>query len=137
MVLTTFDIDGQFGSLVGYDDGRRWNGFAQPWLTQESLARVKAATAAWAQVDSEVEWLDDGPDGVWRLHTSDEPPIDLEQAVSMGPQLETLHRLSGWCWSEHADEAETLPQLAGSANLSGRANGCDTHTVHTQCQTPR
>jgi hypothetical protein len=109
MALMSFDIDGQFGSLVGYDDGRRWNGFAQPWLTQESLVRVKAATAAWAQVDSEVEWLDDGPDGVWRLHTNEQPPVELERAVSLGPHLETLHRLSGWCWSEPSDEAQTLP----------------------------
>lgn len=98
MRLTTFDIDGQFGPLVGYDDGRRWNGFAEPWLTQESLERVKAATAAWAAVDADVEWLDDEPDGVWRLHTRDAPPVGLEQAHDAGPHLESLHRLTGWCW---------------------------------------
>lgn len=94
----TFDIDGQFGSLVGYDDTRRWNGFPQPWLTEESLRAVKAATRDWAEVNPEVEWLDDAPDGVWRLHTVDEEPVELERAAEQGPGGETLHRLEGWCW---------------------------------------
>lgn len=94
-----FDIDGQFGPLAGYDDGRRWNGFACPWLTRESLERVKAATRDWAEVDPEVEWLDDAPDGVWRLHTGDgEPAVDLEVAAVPGPAGEVLFRLEGWCW---------------------------------------
>lgn len=103
-----FDIDGQFGSLAGYDDGRRWNGFACPWLTRESLESVKEATRVWAEVDPEVEWLDDAPDGVWRLHTGDgEPPVDLEVASEPGPAGEDLFRLEGWCWDafEAADGA--------------------------------
>lgn len=98
MRLRVFDIDGQFGPLVGYDDTRRWNGFAQPWLTEESLQTVKWATRDWAEVNPEIEWLDDGPDGVWRLHTVDGEPVELERAVNAGPHLETLHRLEGWCW---------------------------------------
>ena len=98
MRMRVFDIDGQFGPLVGYDDTRRWNGFAQPWLTEESLRAVKGATRDWAEVNAEVEWLDDGPDGVWRLHTVDGDPVELERAVNVGPHLETLHRLEGWCW---------------------------------------
>lgn len=94
----TFDIDGEFGPLTGYDDTRRWNGFAQPWLTEDSLRKLKAATHDWAEVNPEVEWLDDGPDGVWRLHTVDGEPVDLERAHAPGPNGETLHRLEGWCW---------------------------------------
>jgi hypothetical protein len=101
MQLVAFDIDGQFGPLVGYDDGRRVNGFAEPWLTNDSLARVKAATGAWAEVDSEVEWLDDGPDGVWRLHGGGCEPRPLEVSYNVGPHLEDLHRLTGWCFEGH------------------------------------
>lgn len=93
-----FDIDGQFGPLAGYDDTRRWNGFAQPWLTEESLRKVRAATRDWAEVNPEVEWLDDGPDGVWRLRTVDGEPVELERAQDPGPNGEVLHRLEGWCW---------------------------------------
>lgn len=100
LVAQVFDIDGEFGPLAGYDDGRRWNGFAQPWLTDASLQTLKATTRDWVEVDAEVEWLDDGPDGTWRLHTSGgEPPIPLERAVQPGPGGEALHRLEGWCFS--------------------------------------
>ena len=88
VLLRTFDIDGTFGPLVGYDDGRRWNGFACPWLTEESLQVVKAATREWAEVSADVEWLDDAPDGVWRLRTGDgEPPVEARGRPRRRPAL--------------------------------------------------
>jgi hypothetical protein len=96
----TFDIDDQFGPLAGFDDGRRWNGWCEPWLTPESLVRVREVTGAWAQGDDEVERIDDGPDGVWRFHGgANAEPVALERMVT-GDGDEEMYRLPGWCWTD-------------------------------------
>jgi hypothetical protein len=102
-----FDIDDQFGPLVGFDDGRRWNGFPQPWLTGESIRRVHGKTREWASVPgAEVEWLDDFPDGVWRLCSAEDGPVDVERAVERGPNGEDLYRIDGWCWGSVPQDDE-------------------------------
>lgn len=120
--------------LYGYDSGRGWNGFAQPWLSELSVQRLAQTTAGHREEDPEAPLVYRGEDGTWMV---DEGPA-FDDAVyrrfalrrAQSPDGEDVFMLSGWDFTpaegwDDADRAEFADEGAAHMMLVARMHPGD------------
>lgn len=117
--LGLFELD-DVPDLLGYDSGTEWNGFAVPWLTEQSLERIARHTAQLREDDSEAPLLfKDADTGVWMIDegecfdASPEAPRIHPVDEGRGPGGVKVYALDGWTFQDAEDwSQEEVEQLA-------------------------
>lgn len=116
-----FELD-EIPALLGYESGQERNGFAQPWLTEQSMERIAEATTRWRDEDEAAPLVYKAePTGEWVVDEG----IDLEETSdsgakrvrpvekAMGPGARKVYRLPDWTFSDTEPwEDEVIGQVA-------------------------
>jgi hypothetical protein len=104
LTKATFDINGMFGPLDGiHDPAQRWNGFAVPYLTAESVGVIQEVTSVQNATDTEDGYTitRDGH-GVWFLdnaYADEATDVRGELVPTVDVDGLTYYGVGGWTWT--------------------------------------
>lgn len=88
-------IDG--GSLIGYTDGGRWNGWAIPWVTKEVAESIAGQSNDLGAEGFRFRWVEDQL-YVFDPQENEEFEITPQSIVTEEGPLDLYNLGLGWCW---------------------------------------